>query len=148
MKKMENKLEFEHEKRGRFEKWRLVYYKAKKVPCSDKEKAIYGVDYKYEKAPEEYTIIVHKDILIDLKQEIYCITSWADSYSLKGERIFSFSNLENAKRVAMFMAKCDLIDFEPSSGLIDLYFRKKIEDFDSYMTAKEKELEEYENNGK
>ena len=95
MKKMENKLEFEHEKHSCFEKWRLTYYKAKKVPCSDKEKAMYGVDYKYEKAPEEYAIIIYRDILSDSKQEIYWMTSWANSYPLKGERIFSFSNDRN-----------------------------------------------------
>jgi len=142
MKKMENKLEFEHEKHSCFEKWRLVYYKAKKVPCSDKEKAMYGVDYKYEKAPEEYAIIIYRDILSDSKQEVYCVSSWADSYPLKGERIFSFLNLENAKRVALCIAKCDIAG-------IDIEFDKlNSEEFDLYLTTKEKELEEYENNGK
>ena len=138
MKKMENKLEFEHEKHSCFEKWRLTYYKAKKVPCSDKEKAMYGVDYKYEKAPEEYAIIIYRDILSDSKQEIYWMTSWANSYPLKGERIFSFSNLENAKRVALCIAKCDLADID-----LDLDKLSKKTCY-SDIIAKEKELEEYE----
>ena len=123
----ENKLEFEHKKNYAWEEWRLTYYVVR------------------NRFGDECRLIIKKEILCDSKKYIYSISPYCCEHSLMSDKMFIFSDLESAKRSAIFIAKCHIagrIDFIKLNFYINEKDKKK--DFDSFMTALEKELKEYE----
>jgi len=146
MKTMENKLEFKQIfnrlTKEKLPAWELIYSKEKKIPCTKEEKRIYGVSYKYESDIQECYIRIWENILIDSKSLIYEFYSIRTSqYDIRTNFIspqIYCSNLDNAKRMGLCIAKCDLADID-----LDLDNLSKKTCY-SDIIAKEKELEEYE----